>query len=227
MLKKFILIFLVIINISIFANEKKEIDVNKLSETIGQIIGKNLDEFGIELDLKNLVKGIKKAANKKSSPINEQECLKALNQIQQMVNDKISAKNLKAANDFLTKNASNKDIFEIEKKKLQYKILKNGKTGSLQSYHTPIVKLKGKYLDGRIFTKMQESLILAETLPSLQKAIIGMKENEKRRIFIHPDLFVDADQVNLNSLVIFDIKIINLDTKKKPLDHIAHQKAIF
>ncbi|NGX29055.1 MAG: Peptidyl-prolyl cis-trans isomerase Mip [Candidatus Anoxychlamydiales bacterium] len=227
MLKKLILMLLTILNISSFADDKDDKDIKKISESIGHMIGKNLDDLGIELDIKQLVEGIKKASDKKISPMDEKECVAVLNKIQTKVNKQISAKNLKIANDFLQKNAKNKEITELEKNKLQYKIIKNGKKGSLKPYHTPIVNLQGRYMNGKVFTKMEESLILSETLPSLQKAIIGMKENEKRRIFIHPKLFYDEDKENLGLLVIFDVEIINLDTKEKPLDHIANQNTIF
>lgn len=227
MLKKLILILLTILNISSFADDKDDPDIKKISESIGHMIGKNLDDLGIELDIKQLVEGIKKASDKKASPMDGKECVAVLNKIQTKLNKQISAKNLKIANDFLQKNAKNKEITELEKNKLQYKIIKNGKKGSLKPYHTPIVNLQGQYMNGKVFTKMEESLILSETLPSLQKAIIGMKENEKRRIFIHPKLFYDEDKENLGLLVIFDVEIINLDTKEKPLDHIANQNTIF
>ena len=226
MLKKIVLILLIFIHVSIIAKEQKEIDVKKLSEAIGHVIGKNLEDFGVELDLKQLHKGIKNAVKNKSSSIKDKECLESLNNMQKNINEKISVKNLKQANAFLTKNALDKDIIEIDKNKLQYKVLKKGKSGSLKPYNIPIVKLTGKYLDGKVFTKTNEALILSETHSALQKALIGMKENEKRQIFIHPELIIDSDLLNLNSLVIYDIQIIKIDTKKQPLDHLANQKTI-
>ena len=58
------MILLSSLTISIFASDKEDTDVKKVSESIGHMIGKNLEDLGIELDVKELVEGIKKAADK-------------------------------------------------------------------------------------------------------------------------------------------------------------------
>ena len=84
MLKNFSFIFYLSLILSIFSfsNEKEKIDIKKLSEAIGHIIGKNLDDFGVELDLKKMIKGIKKGALNKSSPMTEDECIQTLAKLQ-------------------------------------------------------------------------------------------------------------------------------------------------
>lgn len=212
---------------TVFAKNKDEVDIKKLSEAIGHIIGKNLDDFGFALDIKKMIIGIKKGSLNKSSPMSEDECLEALAQIQISINEKKSLKNLSIAQDFLTNNLKEKDIIEIEKGKLQYKVLKKGKKGQVQVYNTPIVKITGKYLDGKVFTTMEETINLNETLPSLKQAILGMHLYEKREVFIHPDLAFQNTFPHLNSLVIFDIEILDLDAKKNPLDELANHKKVF
>ncbi|HEU64480.1 MAG TPA: FKBP-type peptidyl-prolyl cis-trans isomerase [Chlamydiae bacterium] len=228
LLKKKIIIC--IFTIAIFSNafaKEKEVDIKKLSEALGHIIGKNLDDLGFKLDLKNMLKGIKKGSQKKLSPMSEDECLEALAQIQIKENEKITSQNLKEAKDFLINNLKDKDVIEIEKEKLQYKILKSGKNKKVETYHSPIVKMTGRYLDDKIFINSEETINLNETLPALQKAIVGMNLHEKRKVFIHPDLIFDRNSPHLNSLVIFDIEILDLDAKKDPLAEIANNKKIF
>lgn len=208
-------------------NQKDEIDIKKLSEAIGHIIGKNLDDLGFELDLKKMIKGIKKGTTNKSCPMTEDECLQALAKLQVKANEKICQNNKKSAEEFLSKNVNEKDIVEVEKGKLQYKILQNGDGETLQSYNMPIVKITGKYLEGGVFTDSEEVLNIKETLPALQKAIIGMKLNEKRQVFVHPDLAFGKSPPSLNSLVIFDIQIISLDAKLTPQDEIAQKEKVF
>lgn len=210
-----------------FSNNKDEVDIKKLSEAIGNIIGKNLDDLGFKLDLKKMILGMKKGHLKKSAPMNEDECLEALAQIQISINEKIASKNLNMAENFLINNLKDKDVIELEKQKLYYKVLKKGKKGQVEVYHTPIVKITGRYLDGTIFTTMEETINLSETLPSLKKSILGMHLNEKRQIFIHPSLAFKDTPPHLNSLVIFDVEIIDLDAKKNPLDELAHQNKVF
>ncbi|NGX49104.1 MAG: Outer membrane protein MIP [Candidatus Anoxychlamydiales bacterium] len=225
---KFFLIFFVftlVIFTKTFADER-EVDVKKLSESLGHIIGKNLDDLGFKLDLKNMLKGIKKGSQKKKSPMSEDECLEALAQIQIKENEKKTSQNLKDATNFLITNLKDKDVIEIEKEKLQYKILKSGKNIKVEKYHSPIVKMTGRYLNDKIFTNSEETINLAETLPALQKAIVGMHLHEKRKVFIHPDLIFGKNSPHLNSLVIFDIEILTLDAKKDPLSEIANNEIV-
>ncbi|NGX44730.1 MAG: Outer membrane protein MIP [Candidatus Anoxychlamydiales bacterium] len=226
-LKKFLIIF--VFTLAIFSTafaEEKEIDIKKLSESLGHIIGKNLDDLGFKLDLKNMLKGIKKGSQKKLSPMSEDECLEALAQIQIQENEKKTSQNLKDATFFLITNLKDKDVIEIEKGKLQYKILKKGKPQKVETYHNPIVKMTGRYLDDKIFTTSEETINLAETLPALQKAIVGMNLHEKRKVFIHPDLVFGKNSPHLNSLVIFDIEVLTLDAKKDPLSEISNNKIV-
>jgi peptidylprolyl isomerase len=222
----FLYLSLILINFG-FSKEQDPPDVKKLSEAIGHIIGKNLEEFGLELDLKRIIKGIKKASLNKSSPMSENECLEALAKLQFKANEKTSEKNLLIAEEFLKNNSKNQDIIEIEKEKIQYKIVKEGKGESLRNYNNPIVKITGKYFDGQTFSDVEEVLNISETLPSLQKAIIGMKLNEKREIYIHPELAFGKNPPSFNSLVIFDIEVLQLDTKENPLDEIAKKEKVF
>lgn len=60
----------------------EEVDVAKVSEAIGHIIGKNLDSFGLDFDLEAVVKGLKEESEGKTSPLNEDECIQAIAQLQ-------------------------------------------------------------------------------------------------------------------------------------------------
>lgn len=56
----------------------QELDVAKVSEAMGHLIGKNLESLGLDLDLEAIVKGLKEEAQGKSSPLNEDECVQAI-----------------------------------------------------------------------------------------------------------------------------------------------------
>ncbi|MFA6118346.1 MAG: FKBP-type peptidyl-prolyl cis-trans isomerase N-terminal domain-containing protein [Parachlamydiales bacterium] len=229
MLRKTIAFFIILITFSaIYADETKEVDTKKLSEAIGHIIGKNLEDLGFELDLKRIITGIKKGSHNKTSPMTEDECLQALAKLQVIANEKICQKNLKIAEEYLAKNINDKNVIEIEKGKLQYKILNEGKDESVQSYNSPTIKIVGKYLDGKIFTDVEEIINLTETIPALKRSIIGMKKNERRQVYIHPDLGFGKIPPCLNSLIVFDIEIVKVDTNT-PLstEEIANKEKVF
>lgn len=60
----------------------KEIDVVKVSEAMGHIIGKNLDALGLDFDLEAIVKGLKEESEGKTSPMNDDECVQAIGVLQ-------------------------------------------------------------------------------------------------------------------------------------------------
>lgn len=60
-----------------------ENDVAKISEAMGHIIGKNLDTLGLDFDLEAIVKGLKEESEGKASPLNEEECVEAIANLQE------------------------------------------------------------------------------------------------------------------------------------------------
>lgn len=55
-----------------------ELDVIKISEAMGHMIGKNLDSLGLDFDLDAIVRGIKEESEGITSPMNEDECIQAI-----------------------------------------------------------------------------------------------------------------------------------------------------
>jgi hypothetical protein len=54
------------------------LDIAKVSEAMGHIIGKNLEDLGLDFDLEAVVKGLKEESEGKNSPLNEDECVQAI-----------------------------------------------------------------------------------------------------------------------------------------------------
>lgn len=59
------------------------LDVTKVSEAIGHMIGKNLDDLGLDFDLDAIVKGLREESEGISSPLNEDECVQAITVLQE------------------------------------------------------------------------------------------------------------------------------------------------
>lgn len=66
----------------------EELDVAKVSEAMGHMIGRNLDALGLDFDLNAIAKGLKEESEGKSSPMNEDECIQAIASLQE---EKMSA----------------------------------------------------------------------------------------------------------------------------------------
>lgn len=77
MLKKILFLFLPLFGFS------EELDVAKVSEAMGHIIGKNLETFGLDFDLDAIVRGLKEESEGKNSPLSEDECIQAIATLQE------------------------------------------------------------------------------------------------------------------------------------------------
>lgn len=192
-------------------------EMPKISEAFGHLIGKNLESLGLSFDMKLVVKGIEDSLTGKDSPLTETECIQAITMLQEQAFQKQSEQNLKDAEAFLTSNAGQKGIVAIEEGKLQYKQLIEGTGPAVEEHFTPMIRYIGRFLDGKVFGESSEDelITLDETIPGFQKAIIGMKEGEKREVFIHPDLAYGTNgYMPPNSLLKFEIEVVKANVPK-------------
>lgn len=194
--------------------ENKTIDMKKLSEAFGNFIGKNLQSPGLSFDLEGIIKGIREGAAGKPSPLTEKEYEEMMTAVQEKAFKEMSTNNLKSANEFMDKNKKENGIHEIVPGKLQYNILKEGTGATVEAHASPKIHYTGKYQDGTVFGTSEEmggpiTIPLDQTIPGFSKGIIGMKEGEKRRLYVHPDLgYGTTGQLPPNELLIFDIELV-------------------
>lgn len=198
--------------------EEKPIDMGLVSESFGYLIGKNLESLGFEFDLARVVKGMQDNATGKEPPMNETECVQAISKVQEESFQKLAVENLEVANNFMKENKANPDIVELEDGLLQYKVEQEGKGDAVQAHFSPLVRYKGTFLDGNVFGESSEDELISldETIEGFSKGIVGMKEGEKRTLFIHPKLGFGDQQgmFNPNSLLTFEIEVVKADAPK-------------
>ncbi len=186
-------------------------DITKISEAFGHVIGKNLETIGVKFDVAKVVKGLEDAMAGKEAPMSEMECIQAIAAAQEAVFKQQCSENLKRAELFLADNAKTSGVIAIEEGKVQYKITEQGKGASIESHFSPLIKYCGKYLDGSVFgsSKEEEMISLDEVIPGLKAGLVGMKEGEKRTVYIHPDLaYGTAGYLPPNSLLTFEVEIV-------------------
>jgi len=189
----------------------EELNIPKVSAAFGHLIGKNLEALGFEFDMEQLIKGLRDSLAGKTSPMSEAECVQAVSQIQENAFNKLAQENLKIAEEFLAKNRKKQDIQIAEEGKLQYIIEQEGKGEEVQSHFSPIIHYTGRFADGKVFgcSKEDEMISLDEIIPGFSKGIVGMKEGEKRTLYIHPDLgYGTSGYLPPNSLLTFEIELI-------------------
>lgn len=200
------------------ADQTKPIDMKKLSEAFGNFIGRNLQSPGLSFDLDGIVKGIRDGAAGQPSPLTEKEYEEMMTAVQEKAFKEMSSSNLKTANDFMTKNKQESGVVEVVPGKLQYNILKEGTGATVEQHSSPKINYTGKYLDGTVFGTSEEmggpiTIPLDQTIPGFSKGIIGMKEGEKRRLYVHPDLgYGTTGQLPPNELLVFDIEAVKANS---------------
>lgn len=199
------------------AAEKEE--MLKLSEAFGHFIGRNLQTPGMNFDLEEIIKGMRDGASGKAAPMSDQDYEMLLAKVQEKAFKELAATNLKNAEAFIVENKTKADVKELEPGKLQFLILQEGTGQTVVEHNAPLINYKGAYIDGTTFSTSEEAggpitIPLDQTIPGFSKGILGMKEGEKRRLFIHPDLGYGINgQLPPNSLLVFDIEVVKADNK--------------
>ena len=197
-----------------------DIDIPKLSEALGHFIGRNLKSPGVQFDLEQIITGMREGAAGKPSPMTDQEYETAMAKLQQKVYEYLSENNLAAATKFLNENAHAEGVVEIVPEKLQYLILQEGQGPTVPEHGSPSINYTGKYLDGTVFGSSENSggpitVPIDQTIQGFSKGIAGMKEGEKRRLFVHPDFgYGKGGQLPPNTLLIFDIEVVKATPDK-------------
>lgn len=215
--------------------EQKELTfetLNKeeIAETLGHLIVRHLANPGFELDTTAIIRGIKAEKEGKPSPMNEQEYEQAMYVVQEHMFKKSAGENLEKAVAFLKENASKKDVHSIDEK-LQYIVNQTGSGEVVKEDSTPLIHYKGSLADGSTFASSLESgnpitLSIAQTIPGFSKGMVGMKEGEKRTLYIHPDLaYGMSGQLPPNSLLIFEVEVLKADTPKQESETAATEES--
>jgi peptidylprolyl isomerase len=196
-------------------------NISRLSEAYGHFIYKSLENPILRLDFDSVMKGMNDAKSGKSSPMTEQEYEEGIAAVQEVAFQEMAVKNLKEAAAFLTKNEKEPGVVELEKGKLQIKVLQPGTGEEVTETVRPVLHYTGKYLDGTTFGNSYESgepiaISLTHTIPGFRQGVMGMKVGEKRRIFIHPELgYGTSGQLLPNALLIFDIELVKVEPAPK------------
>lgn len=194
------------------------VNILKISEAFGHLIGKNLESLGFEFDMTHIIKGMQDSISGVDSPMDETECVQAISLVQEDAFQKLAKKNLDQADEFMAKNSVQKDVVELEEGKLQYKIEVEGKGLPVQAHYSPLIKYVGKFLDGKVFGASEEDELISldETIQGFSKGIVGMKEGEKRTIFIHPELgYGTSGYLPPNSSLVFEIELVKADVPQE------------
>lgn len=219
MIKKLILIVLAS---SCFAplygdGTPQPINFELLSETLGHLIVRQLNQPGFEFDMERVISGMQDEQAGKPSPMSEEEYEQMICALQEQNFSKLAEKNLAAANAFLKENAEKAGICSPDPQ-LQFAVAKEGRGEEVGPDSVPLIHYTGKLLDGTVFATSESigepiALPLKQSIPGFAKGLVGMQEGEKRILYIHPELaYGVTGQLPPNSLLIFEVEIVKANS---------------
>lgn len=191
-------------------------NIDAISQNLGHLIKEEIDKSNYEINIDKVIEGIIQAKDGKAPPLSKEEYDTLLSKMIEEKRADIEKENLEFANNFFLQNKKNKNVIELIEKKLQYLVIAEGKGERVNSLNTPVISIKGFHPDDSIFLSQKEYVTSLDDLPEgLKLAILGMKENEKRKIFIHPDYTNKIfESPSPRSLLIYEVEIIKNDKSK-------------
>ncbi len=211
--------------------DKEAEQIALISEAFGHIIAKHIESLGVDFDLARIVKGLQDADLGKDAPMNEAECIEAITKSREIRFNELAKMNLDNANAFMKEIGNESNISVIEEGKLHFRIDLQGQGAVVQEGCSPVIRYTGKFIDGTVFgaSKGEDLVTLDETIPGFGKGLLGMKEGEKRTLYIHPDLaYGTMGQLPPNSLLIFEIELLkaNAELAKEPTAPASEKTAL-
>lgn len=192
-----------------------------VSYGIGYSIGRSIKDESIDnLNLDIVVRGLKDAYSGSEPAVAEkeiQEALSSLRMEQMAKREGMVDDNLKLADKFLKDNAEKAGVKTIQKG-LQYEVINSGtgKSPSLES--AAVIHYRGTTIEGKEFDssyKRGEPATMSPqgVIPGFSEALQRMKEGDKWKVFIHPDLAYGANPppgIEPNSLLIFELELLEV-----------------
>lgn len=202
-------------------NKKADLssDEKKMSYAVGQQIGQNLKNTGVELDTAVLAASLKDATQGKSEmkPEEIQQAMMKLQENMQKKQVEISDKNKKEGADFLEKNKSKEGV-KVTGTGLQYIVEKEGEGKTPSKTDEVKVHYKGTLISGEQFDSSYDRNEPAEfpvggVIPGWTEALLMMKEGSKYKLFIPSDLAYGPSGrpgIPPNSVLLFDVELLEV-----------------
>ncbi len=202
----------------------EEIDHDQLSETLGHLLVRHLVQPGFECNFDKVVQGIADAREGKPSPLSEEAYEQAICSIQENLFMQAAEKNLAEADAFLEKNRTESGVKEVDSQ-LQFRVAQTGEGEEVNLDSIPLIHYKGTLIDGTVFAQSDDPLPLPikQSIPGFARGLVGMKEGEKRTLYIHPELaYGISGNLPPNSLLIFEVEIVKAHSD--PFEDLAQTK---
>lgn len=209
---------------------KLESDRDKASYLIGRNIGETISGDGIELNIENLVIGLREGLTGKDSRITEADAMKVMEKFQAEVQKQSEAKvasagadNLAAGTKFLNDNKKRESV-KVTETGLQYEVLAAGKGEKPTPLDTVTVHYHGTLIDGTVFDSSVERKSPATfpvngVIAGWTEALQLMQVGAKYKLFIPANLAYGkagaGRDIGPNSTLIFEVELLSIKGQEK------------
>jgi len=200
-------------------------DLSKISYVVGYQMGGSVKNAGIDVNLDELVRGIKDAVEGREGAVSEEEAMKVMTRLQGTIREKRQKEmaaqatdNQQKAEAFLAENAKAEDV-KTTASGLQYKVVEEGSGPAPKDGDTVTVHYRGTLVDGKEFDSSYSrnepaTFKVGQMIPGFDEGLKLMKQGGKYQLFIPPDLGYgtrNMGPIPPNSLLKFDVELLKVE----------------
>lgn len=193
----------------------------EMGHYIGFIIGKKFQDSKISLN--DIIAGIENVKKHKKARFNIEDCRKQLAHLHEKQFQEKSLQNLKNSEAFLAKIKKEPGVQEIIPGKLfskkQYQGASDKEIGDTGIFHLICRTFDDQILHDTRKMNQPFKQDLDEAIPGFAEGVKGMKINERRVLFIHPDLaYQDTGWIDPNVALVLDVELVSLPSSENPYE---------
>lgn len=210
---------------------KLETPKDKASYVIGRNIGETISGDGIELNIDNLIVGLREALAGKDSKISREDSQKVMAEFQKEMQKQIAAKaeakakaNQEAGKKFLEDNKKREGV-KVTESGLQYEVIKAGDGDKPKASDTVTVHYHGTLTDGTVFDSSIErkeptSFPVGGVIAGWTEALKLMPVGAKWKLYIPSELAYGARgagrDIGPHATLVFEVELLSIKGEDAP-----------
>lgn len=193
----------------------------KASYAIGETIGKQMHEEGVELDPAIFYRAWKDALAGKPSQMTDDEMHATLKDFQEEMHKEILAKNLKQGEDFRAANKTKPGVVTLPDG-LQYKVIVQGTGPKPTAQDSVVCNYEGRFVDGKVFDSSYKrgqpaTFPVTGVIKGWTEILQMMPVGSKWQIVVPPELAYGAEGrrggMPPNETLVFDVELMKIAEK--------------
>jgi FKBP-type peptidyl-prolyl cis-trans isomerase FklB len=225
-----ILLGVLLFGLTACREKPKDVELHDLGDKVGYgiglRIGRDFRARDFPLDPQIVLRGLQDGLGEKPPLMSDQEIQEALNLLQQELNNRqqmsrqdLAKKNLEDGRDYLAQNGKKTGV-EILPSGMQYQVLRAGEGKVPGPVDRVTVHYRGQLIDGTEFDSsyarnQPATFAVAGVIPGWREALQKMREGDKWRVFLPPDLAYGekgaGSMIGPQAVLVFEIELLKVE----------------